>query len=97
MICALKVSRDLQDRGTQRSHSPMLYQLSYAHRHVISKFTPSEGRCNGIRLFVDFHSAVTNGEGVSDGIILEETGNVFWGTVRLNCEECRGLVCVYNE
>jgi len=75
----------------------MLYQLSYAHRRVISWFTPSEGRCNGIRLWVDFHSAVTIGEGVSDRIILEETGNVFWGTVRLNCEECRGLVCVYNE
>jgi len=36
----------------------MLYQLSYAHRRVISWFTPSEGRCNGIRLFGDFHSAV---------------------------------------
>jgi hypothetical protein len=38
-------------------------------------------------VFVDFHSAVTLGEGVSDGIILEETGNVFRGAVRLNCEE----------
>lgn len=45
---------------------------------------------------MDSRSDVGIGVVLSGGVILEETGNVRRGTVRLKSEECVGVVCDYN-